>query len=186
MELIKEILVDSFQENKSVLDLVKQDAKKKERLALLIDYSIFMGENFGKIYLNNSKNACAIIINSEKKKITLTSIWWNIKLIFSVIGLSNVIGVLKRTSLIAKFYPSHPYVYLWYIGVKTNQQGKGFGSELLKEIIAENKNKSIYLESSSLRNFPFYEKYGFKKITNFRRLVGYDLHLYRYQKTENF
>jgi len=78
MEIVKEILVASFQENKSVIDIVKQDAKKKERLKLLIDYSIFMGENFGKIYLNSTKTACAIIINSEKKKTTLASILWKL------------------------------------------------------------------------------------------------------------
>lgn len=80
---------------------------------------------------------------------------------FSVIGLRNVIGVLKRASLISNFYPNKPYVYLWFIGVKTDQQGKGAGSELLKQIIAENESKPIYLEKSTLRNFPFYEQYGF-------------------------
>ncbi len=181
MSSVKEILVESFLDNKSIQDIVKQDAKREERLELLIEYSIFMGEAFGKIYLNKEMSASAIVIDSERKKTTLTSIIWNVKLAFSVIGLKNALSVLKRLSLISKFYPDSPYVYLWFIGVKSEEQGKGLGSELLKEIIKDSGDKAIYLETSTERNFPFYEKYGFKKVTNFKQLVGYNLHLYKHQ-----
>jgi ribosomal protein S18 acetylase RimI-like enzyme len=181
MSSVKEILVESFQENKSVQDVVKQDSRKEERLKVLIDYSIFMGENFGKIYLNKEKTASAIIINSKKKKSTFSSLFWNIKLAFSVIGFSNAIRVLKRANLISNFYPDTEYIYLWFIGVKTSDQGKGAGTELLAEIIKDSGSRPIYLETSTVRNFPFYEKYGFKRVINFKRLVGYDLHMYRYQ-----
>ena len=181
MNNVKEILVETFQENKSILDVVKQDSKKEERLKLLIDYSIFMGENFGKIYLNENKTGCAIIINSDRKKTTIASLVWNIKLAFSVIGLKNAISVLKRASLISNFYPDTPYVYLWFIGVKNECQGKGIGAELLEEIIKDSGDYPIYLETATVKSFPFYEKYGFKKITNFKKLVGYQLNMYKYQ-----
>ncbi len=181
MSIVREILVESFQNNKSIKDVVKQDTKRDKRLKLLIDYSSFMGENFGKVYLNENKTACAIIINSERRRNTLKSMFWNVKLAFSVIGLNNAIRVLKRASIISKFYPSTPYVYLWFIGVKTTEQNKGYGSELLKEIIKDSGSKPIYLETSTERNFSFYVKFGFKKITNFERLVGYKLNMYRYR-----
>ncbi len=184
MSTVKEILVESFQDNKSIQDLVKQDSKKEERLKLLIDYTIFLGENFGKVYLNKNKTACAVVVNSEKKNTTIKFILWNIKLVFSVIGLKDAISVLKRASLISKFYPDSPYIYLWFIGVKPAEQGKGLGANLLKQIIEDSEGKPIYLETSTMRSFPFYEKYGFKKVTNFKKLVGYDLHMYRYRNKE--
>jgi ribosomal protein S18 acetylase RimI-like enzyme len=54
--------------------------------------------------------------------------------------------------------------YLWFIGVDPNEQHNGIGSALLNEVIREGtkKNRSIYLETSTLKNIPWYEKFGFK------------------------
>ena len=54
--------------------------------------------------------------------------------------------------------------YLWFIGVDPKEQNKGTGSTLLKDVIhqASLKNRSVYLETSTSKNIPWYEKFGFK------------------------
>lgn len=55
-------------------------------------------------------------------------------------------------------------VYLWFIGVDPDQQHRGIGSALLGEIIADasNRNLPVYLETSTRRNLPWYERFDFE------------------------
>jgi ribosomal protein S18 acetylase RimI-like enzyme len=176
--IVSEILFESFFDNKSVNFVVKQDHKKDKRLKTLIEYSIFMGENFGKIYLSDDKKACAIVLDPAKKKTTLKGILWDIKLAFGVIGISNVGKVMARESVLKKYHPKTPFMHLWYIGVKNEEHSKGLGSKLLQQIINDNPDKDIYLETSTERNFPFYKKHGFELVDDLVNELGYHLHMY--------
>jgi len=177
-DIVSEILLESFYDNKSVNFVAKQDEKKNERLKILMDYSIFMGENFGKIYLTKDKKACAIVLDPEKKKTTLKGILWDIKLAFGVIGVKNIGKVMGRESILKKYHPKTPFMHLWYIGVKNDEQSKGLGSKLLQQIIKDNPDKDIYLETSTERNFPFYKNHGFELVDDLVKDLGYHLHMY--------
>ncbi len=176
---IIDILFESFYYNKSVNFVVKQDAKKDKRLRILMEYSYFVGENFGKIYLNKDKSACAILIDPSKKRTTFKSVLWDIKLLIFCIGISNLSKVMKRESEIKNNHPKINFIHLWYIGVSQNDQGKGIGTLLMKEIIDDyhKKEQPIYLETSTIRNFPFYERLGFEKVAEIESL-GYPLKMY--------
>ena len=177
-KIVNEILFESFYDNKSINFVVKQDEKKDKRLKKLMDYSIFMGENFGKIYLTDDKKSCAIVLDPSKKKTTLKAIIWDIKLAFGVIGIGNVGKVMNRESTLKKYHPKTPFIHLWYIGVRNQEQSKGLGSKLLNQIISDYPNKDIYLETSTERNFPFYKKHGFKLVNDLVKDLGYHLHMY--------
>ena len=62
------------------------------------------------------------------------------------------------------FHPDEPHWYLPLIGVDPAQQNKGYGSALLKHSLVEcdRSNKLAYLESTSPRNIPLYERHGFE------------------------
>tara|TARA_B100000809_G_scaffold242472_1_gene266582 strand:+ start:957 stop:1502 length:546 start_codon:yes stop_codon:yes gene_type:complete len=181
MDIVKEILIETFGNDKSVQDVVKQDSKKEERLKNLLDYALFKGESQGEIYLNRAKTACAIVIDSEKRISLLQTVFLNFKLAYSVVGFINFFRVLKRETIIQRFYPSSPYLYLWFIGVKGSEKGNGEGTKLIKEIIDKRNGKSICLVSSNERNFSFYERNGFKSVANLTKEMGYSLRIYRYR-----
>jgi len=119
---------------------------------------------FGDVLLSDDKSGCALIVLPDKKKTSLKSILLDLKLIFSCIGLSNVKKAMDRESKIKKFHPHEPFYYLWFIGVDPEKQNIGTGNTLLNDVIkqANLKNRSVYLETSTLRNIPWYEKFGFK------------------------
>jgi GNAT superfamily N-acetyltransferase len=62
------------------------------------------------------------------------------------------------------YHPTEPHWYLPLIGVDLAHQGKGHGSALLRHALATcDRNQQIaYLESSSPKNIPLYERHGFK------------------------
>jgi len=74
---------------------------------------------------------------------------------------AQVFGVLEQMD---RYHPSEPHWYLPMIGVVPEKQGNGYGSALLKHALArcDEDSKLAYLESSSPKNIPLYERHGFE------------------------
>jgi ribosomal protein S18 acetylase RimI-like enzyme len=128
-----------------------------------MEYSFDICYLFGDIFLSEDKKACALIVLPEKKKTTLQSIILDAKLAISCMGLGNLKKAMDREAKIKINHPKGLMYYLWFIGVESNDQGNGIGSKLLAEVIQEglSKNRPIYLETSTVINIPWYERFGF-------------------------
>jgi len=63
-------------------------------------------------------------------------------------------------------HPGEPHWYLPAIGVDPPAQGRGLGSALLAHALAivDGQHVGAYLESSSPRNLPLYERFGFSVV----------------------
>lgn len=177
--LVVDILTKSFDDNKSVNYVVKQDEGRQERIRGLMDYSFNVCNAFGDVWMSDDNQACALVLYLDKKRSTLSAIIWDVKLALSVIGLNRVGQVLSREAKIKAFHPKEAFTYLWFIGVPPNLQNKGKGSQLLTEIIQESESKSrpIYLETSVDRNLPWYKKHGFEIFQSFD--LSYKLYMLR-------
>jgi hypothetical protein len=163
-DLVVNILANSFEDNKSVNYIIKQDNKRSLRLKKLMEYSFDVCYLFGKILLTDDKKGCALIVLPDKKKKSFRSIMLDIKLIFSCIGLSNVRKAMDREARIKKLQSKEVMYYLWFIGVDPHNQNNGIGSSLLNEIIKESESdrRTICLETSTLKNIAWYQRFGFK------------------------
>lgn len=76
-------------------------------------------------------------------------------------------GVLEQLGAqMRQFHPREPHWYLSMIGVDPSRQGQGLGSALLKAGLARCDADGLpaYLESSSPKNVPLYERHGFEVI----------------------
>jgi len=163
-DLIADILTKSFNDNKSVNYIVKQDEKREQRLRSLMEYSFDICYLFGDVFLTDNKKGCALIVLPDKKKTTPKSVLLDFKLIFSCISFSNINKAMSREGKIKNLQPKELLYYLWFIGVDPAEQHKGIGSTLLAGVIkeGESKQRTICLETSTLTNIPWYEKFGFK------------------------
>ncbi len=161
--LVVEILTKSFEANQSVNYIVKQDGKRLMRIRALMDYSYEICYSFGDVFISADKKACALVTYPDKKKTTLQSVLLDVKLILSCVGIRNIKKTLAREAIISKIQPKELKYYLWFIGVDPEYQNQGIGSDFLKEIIkdSEDKERPIYLETSTIKNLPWYKKFGF-------------------------
>ena len=75
----------------------------------------------------------------------------------------EVFGFLEQ---MGQFHPTDSHWYLPFIGVDPARQGQGAGSALLRHALAECDRQKLpaYLEASSPRNKPLYERHGFEAI----------------------
>lgn len=141
----------------------------------LMEYSFDVCHLFGDVYMSDDKRGCALIVMPDKKRTNLKSILLGTKLAFSCLGLINLKKALARESKIKGLHPHRLFYYLWFIGVNPSEQNKGIGSVLLKDIINKSisVDRPIYLETSTLKNIPWYEKFGFSVYEKLD--FGYDL-----------
>ena len=60
-------------------------------------------------------------------------------------------------------HPAEPHFYLNTVGVAPNCKGQGHGGTIIDHTLdlADNAGHPCYLESSSSRNVPLYERLGF-------------------------
>ena len=68
----------------------------------------------------------------------------------------------------ASHHPAEPHWYLPLIGVDPAHRGKGLGGALLSHALAvcDRDGALAYLESTSPRNIPLYERHGFERIAS--------------------
>lgn len=163
-KIVIDILTKSFDTNQSVNFIIKQDQNRIHRIRALMDYSFDMCFSFGEVFLSDDKNACALILFPDKKRTTIKSIIWDIKLIWNSIGIMNIRKALRRESKIQEIHQKELMYYAWFGGVDPQYQNKGIGTRLLNEIIKDSisKNRSFFLETSTLQNLPLYQKFGFQ------------------------
>lgn len=160
---VVDILASSFDDNKSVNYVIPQIKDRKQRIKRLMEYSFDVCYLSGKVFLSEDRKGCALILLPDKKKTNIQSVWLDLKLIFTCIGLFNIKKALWREARIKKLQLKEPAYYLWFIAVDPAQQGKGTGSRLLNEIIgkSEAEKRAICLETSTLKNLPWYRRSGF-------------------------
>lgn len=115
--LIVSILVSSFDDNKSVNYIIRQDSKRVERIKRLMEYSYDVCNLFGNIFLTEDKKGCALLILPDKKKTTINSILLDAKFAFTCLGISNIDKAMKREAKIKQAHPNGLLYYLWFIGV---------------------------------------------------------------------
>lgn len=176
---IVELLTTAFDDNQSVNYIVPQDSRRAGRIGRLMDYACRICETYGEVILSADKNSCALVLLPHTKKFSLKSFYWDLKLIFTVTGIRNVVKVMAREKQISKRHPSAAFYYLWFIAVDPAKAGKGLGSELLNQLIAQSQvmNLPFYLETSTAKNIPWYRKHGFQIFDELD--LGYKLYFMR-------
>ncbi len=161
--LVVDILAQSFDDNQSVNYIVQQDQNRSKRIKALMDYSFEVCYAFGEVFLSDDKKACALVLFPDQKRTSFKSILLDVKLILSSVGISNIQKALSREEKIKNLQPKELMYYLWFIGVDPKYQNTGDGTKLLNEIIEDSsrKKRQIFLETSTLKNLPWYKKFGF-------------------------
>ena len=179
-----EVLTEAFADNRSVNYVIKQDRHRLSRIRRLMQYALATSRDFDDVWQSADRQAYALTVLPHRKKVTTVSVRRDASLAFAATGWQKVYAVLRREARIKALHPQEPFCHLWFVSVAHNSQGRGLGSLLLQELVDcyEAQQLPIYLETSTLRNVPWYERFVFKVYDelNFtyplymmRRLINY-------------
>lgn len=171
--IVVNILTSSFKDNRSVNYIIRQDKKRLFRIRKLMEYAFDVCILSGSIILSDDKKGCALVVLPDKKKVSFKSVLLDIRLVYYCCGIMNVFKALKRESNIKSFHPTVSFKHLWFIGVNPADQNKGIGSSILNHVIKD--DIPVYLETSTIKNLPWYKKAGFKIYSELD--FGYTLYL---------
>ncbi|KAF0110067.1 MAG: acetyltransferase [Hyphomonadaceae bacterium] len=85
-------------------------------------------------------------------------------------GFARFHRLVKLRSEMEKYKEKSPHAYLWFLGVRSDCQGKGMGGNLLDVCLKTIDEKGIVaaLETATPRNLPLYQSRGFEIIHEYR------------------
>ena len=182
-QLVSEILVSAFsplKESNSVNLIVKQDEKRIERMHILMEYLFEKAFSFGAIFISDNNSACLLLKFPHREKITLKSIWQDLKLVYGCIGIKRVFGILKRQRIARQNYPKENHIRPIIMGVKDESKGKGTAARLMIAVKNEFKNTTlpVIIDAASENNTYLYQKFGFKIIKK-EESLGFPIYFLR-------
>ena len=173
---VVEILSRSFDDNKSINYIAKQDEKRQQRIRSLMSYSFDICMEKGHIFLSEDASACVLILDPSRRMNPVKKAILDLQLAVQCIGMERIGKVMEREKLIKAHQPVVPFYYLWFMGVMPESQGKGVGSKLMEEVLQhyDHDRRPFYLETSAERNLGWYEKFGFSIFNEID--IGYKLY----------
>jgi ribosomal protein S18 acetylase RimI-like enzyme len=159
-----EILTNSFENDPHLCWLVGEEPNKAKRMKQMMAYAFEYCMLNGEIHLNHDKSAVALWKKPNSSKMSFGLMIESIKFLIAF-GLKRmkIIGKMEQ-DLSIKYPDKNDYIYLWFLGTLSSEQGKGYGSVLLNHQFekATEERKSIILETSTDKNVNYYQKKGFE------------------------
>ena len=166
------VLSDAFKEDPLFKVLFGDAVKNSYKYTLVAKFMIRYCYKYGDVYASSEKYEGIMAITQDKY--TYMSLWRLIRsgsiFPFLSIGFKSFMKVASALSPIDETRKKHmknmSFAYLQIIGVASENQGKGYGGKLLKELIAmtDKVKLPIYLETETESNVRLYERFGFKTL----------------------
>lgn len=84
-------------------------------------------------------------------------------LLAALVGVDRARAIGDAFGIVADMTPTEPHMYVNFVGVSPEQQGRGLGERLLGPLIAAAREAhlGVHLETTNPRNAQFYERMGF-------------------------
>jgi len=163
------VLADAFKEDPLFKVLFGEAVKNSYKYTLVAKFMIKYCYKYGDVYASSEKFEGIMAITQDEY--TCMSLWRMIRsgsiFPFLSIGMKSFMKVASALSPMDEVRRKHmknkSFVYLQIIGVASENQGKGHGGNLLKELIAMTNEAKlpIYLETETESNVRLYERFGF-------------------------
>lgn len=173
-----EILSASFDENPAVNDTVPQGQNREMKMRVLMEYLIDTAISKSGAYISEDGNGAILMFDPVASPNTFRDKMRQLRLIHRCVGWSRMKYISSKDKKMRSFRPSTSHYYLSMIGTLPEAQGKGLGSKMIAFIqdLAKKESKSIYLETSVVKNVEMYKKKGFVVHGDWKIREDYHVH----------
>jgi ribosomal protein S18 acetylase RimI-like enzyme len=173
-EQVIDCLSAAFADDPVMSWIGRRDAKRDIGRRAMFSYLVgTLGIPGNELWTAGDYSAAALWVPPERADLKLP--WWQELALFPTIVRFTSLSGLSRVDAFRKAADAHhpkdqPHFYLMTIGVDPKFQGQGLGSALLEATLAKIDARGLpsYLESSSPKNVPLYQRHGFAVTKEFR------------------
>ncbi|WP_170293078.1 GNAT family N-acetyltransferase [Thermogemmatispora aurantia] len=166
-----QVLARAFQHDPLMVFVLPEERRRAVVLPGLFSMTVHYCLRYGQVYASPGLEGIACWLPPGETTPTLERLL-SIGLRFSPlrVGLGGLwrIGLAERYAARQHALHTHgPHWYLWALGVDPPYQGQGIGSALLKVVFqqADARHLPCYLETQNPRNVGFYERHGFRVVS---------------------
>jgi ribosomal protein S18 acetylase RimI-like enzyme len=171
-KLASEIMGKAFQDDPLWMYLAPDETRRARALSLSMNILVRYSLLYGRIYTTPTLDGVACWLPpgettpsfSRLIRIGIRSapfqLGWT--------GFRRYMAVENYSGKIHKSIAPGKHWYLWGLGVKPSQQGQGIGGMLMQPVLARADADCLlcYLETMNEINVPFYEKHGFRVVSD--------------------
>lgn len=161
--LLADILADSFRHD-PVMNWVIPNTNLYPNFFRVLVEKLFLPHQH--TYIEKNGDGAALWLPpgvSFDMPVTMAQVFMILRLILTR-GPKVIPRLVSIQKTMEKYHPREPHYYLQSLGARQSRQGRGIGSALLKQVtpLCDRDQIPAYLESSSARNLPLYERHGFE------------------------
>ncbi len=160
-------LTDAFADDSMMAWIYPEPGMRLAQVPAFMRAALDIGFPHGHVYTAGANTAAAIWAPPDVDLFDDQAITTLFGLLSEQLG-PRAEEVGKGLASIAEHHPHHiPHFYLFVMGTAQAVQGTGIGSRMLHEILdrCDRQGLGAYLESSDVRNIPFYARHGFNVLT---------------------
>lgn len=166
----QETLVQAFADDPVAAHLFPDASKRRTGMAQIFRMALRYGQKHGRVDIIKPAGAAAVWIRPEHSTPSWTRLIRVGCLVTPfIVGWSATQRMLEFEHFIEGCRLRTlevPHWYLFCVGVRPDQQGRGLGAALIRHGLkrAQGTGAPCYLETANARNLPFYEKLGFRVV----------------------
>ena len=162
--LVVRILMEAFQDNLQINWIVAPaDRGREKRLRVLMELAFEAGLAEGEVYLTDDRHGVAVWKTPPKESFSVWDVLTKAKFAFRM-GPARLVRILQlEREISGQHPPDSRFLYLWFLGVKPEWQGRGLSSQLLNPMLdrAQAERMPVLLEASNPKNVDLYRHKGF-------------------------
>ena len=186
-ETIINNIAQLLQEVPSSLEIVKDDHKKQQRFRYLAKHMVEKAIREDALIVSDDLKGIAILfkIDGSQKNFWLDT-WEDLKLAIHVTGIKKGLKALKTQQVVRKQRPNQgTYLYCWFWGILADARGvtDKITAFKMKDEFYERAYQlqiPIYAETRIRRVALAYQRYGFKKLKDWKHPSGDTMVFMRY------
>jgi GNAT superfamily N-acetyltransferase len=166
LDELEATLVDAFAEDPITCWMYPDPATRPEKSGAFMRVMLEIGFPHGHVYALGPHNEAAAVWCPPDVEMfdepAVSRLWPVLEHTLGDRAEEVVTGLTQIT--VAHPEDRGPHFYLGELGTARSAQSQGLGSRLISEVLerCDRQGLGAYLESSNIRNVPFYERHGFQ------------------------
>jgi len=168
------VLARAFDRDPVVNWVIRQDGGREWAMAWLYRLSLDMATPLGHVYTTEDLRGVALWTPPGRLGAGQWRQAWRLPGFVRAVGVRRLPRVVPAVAALGGKHPRQPHWYLSELAVDPPVQGRGIGSALIADRLAQcdRDGAAAYLENSNPRNTPLYERHGFRTLEE--HLMGGD------------